>query len=79
MLHSRKDYNHIQDKTGKIDINEPVFILRAKDKLAPEVVMKWADYLEAEGGDEETIEIAREHASIMLQWQEENGCKLPNI
>lgn len=79
MLHARNDYNHIQDPKGKIAHDEPVFLLRAKDKLAPEILNKWADYLEAEGGQPEMIETVRLHADKMIDWQEDNGCKLPDM
>lgn len=33
MIHARKDYNRIQDPEGKIEKDEPVFLIRAKDRL----------------------------------------------
>ena len=30
----------------KADLDEPIFVLRAKDKLAPNVVRDWADAAE---------------------------------
>jgi len=45
MKHAREDYNRIQDPDEKIPDNEPVFLLRGQDVLAPnllrEVVVKW--------------------------------------
>lgn len=48
MLHARKDYMHIQDETGKVGENEPVFLLRAKDQLAPDTVSQLPDTPPAE-------------------------------
>lgn len=78
MLHSRKDYMHIQDNTGKVADNEPVFLLRAKDTLAPDIVRKWADLLESLDGDKIAIKAAREHAALMENWQKIYGSKKPD-
>lgn len=78
MIHARKDYQHIQDNTGKIREDEPVFLLRAKDSIAPDVVRWWSHLLEHLGGDPETIAAARHHANLMAQWQRDNNWKLPD-
>lgn len=78
MIHARKDYMHIQDQTGKVAEDEPVFLLRAKDALAPEVVDFWAWRLEENGGDQVAIDAAREHANKMKEWQKQNESKLPD-
>jgi hypothetical protein len=78
MLHARPDYNRIQDPANKIGEDEPVFLLRAKDKLAPDAVMYWADLLEDNDGDPELIKAARDHARLMVKWQSENTYKLPD-
>ena len=49
MIHAREDYNRIQDPAGKIGEDEPVFLLRAKDSLAPAMVENWASALQASG------------------------------
>ncbi len=47
MLHARKDYNAtIQDSSGRIPVDEPVFLLRAQDTAAPVTVRFWADLAE---------------------------------
>lgn len=79
MLHARPDYDHIQDPTGKIGEDEPVFLLRAKDQLAPEALYRWATRLEEAGGQPLMVKIAREHAEHMEAWQKVNGCKLPDM
>ena len=79
MIHARKDYNHIQDPSGKIAKDEPVFILRAKDVLAPGCLMLWAQELIARGGDKVMANMVINHAVKMVDWQELNGSKLPDL
>lgn len=79
MIHGRDDYNRIQDPAvenpalatgGKpIDINEPVFLLRASDKLASAAVRYWAARNRAlPDGDQDAIESADAHADLMDRW-----------
>ena len=79
MIHARKDYNHIQDPSGKIAKDEPVFILRAKDELAPMCLALWAAELIARGGDKKMANMVAAHAVKMINWQEKNGCRLPDL
>lgn len=79
MKHAREDYNRIQDPAGKIGEDEPVFLLRAKDSLAPAMVENWASALQASGGDYKMVAMALDHARKMRLWQKENGCKLPDL
>lgn len=78
MLHARPDYMRIQDPLNKIGEDEPVFLLRAKDSLAPGTVTHWASALMAAGGDAKLVNMALSHADKMLAWQAANGCKLPD-
>ena len=45
MKHARDDYAHIQDPSGKIPEDEPVFLLRAQDMSAPKTLNVWANAL----------------------------------
>jgi len=78
MKHSREDYNRIQDPSGKIPEDEPVFLLRAQDEFAPAVVEMWA-HLVLASGDVDLAEKAFEHAAAMQIWQIEVGCKRPDL
>jgi hypothetical protein len=80
MIHAREDYNGVQDTTGHTSIkdDEPVFLLRAKDKLAPTVIRYWADMLKALGGDIATAEHIIKWADKMVAWQIDNNCHLPD-
>ena len=81
MLHPRKDYQCIQPSGSdppNIGEDEPVFLLRAKDRLAPETMEFWASTLEASDGDQATVDHVRAWAEFMRKWQRDNGSKLPD-
>ena len=80
MIHPRSDYNCIQDTTGDTSIkeDEPVFILRAQDALAPACMEYWADLLLEHGGDEHTADNIYKWADKMREWAEANGNKIPD-
>lgn len=78
MIHARTDYEHIQDDTGKIANDEPVFLLRAIDATAPATLRFWADQLEQNNGDAIAIAATRAHADLMEVWQNQYGCKAPD-
>jgi hypothetical protein len=79
MIHARSDYDHIQDPTGKIAEDEPVFLLRAKDETAPMAVRQWAlmqyDHI---NGDRYAADAAMRQATRMEEWQKANGSQLPD-
>jgi hypothetical protein len=79
MKHAREDYNRFQDPEGKIPADEPVFLLRAQDKVAPDVVEAWASLAEIWDADKDIVQRAREHAQAMRRWQDEHGCKIPDL
>lgn len=79
MKHARKDYERIQDPTGLIPVDEPVFLIRAKDEVGPLTVDKWADYAEQAGASHGIVTHAREHAQLMRKWQREHGCQIPDM
>jgi hypothetical protein len=77
MLHPREDYQRIQDPAGLIPENEPVFLLRAQDKVAARVVRAWALYNQQEGGDPMLSQKALDHAAIMDAWPTKKLADLP--
>lgn len=64
-----------KDKPSKFDCyreaapDEPMFLLLARDKHAPEIVRIWAALREAEGEDEAKVEEARDCAEAMAKWR----------
>lgn len=74
MIHSRDDYQRIQDPSNKIPEDEPVFLMRAQDRFAALAILYYADVVAAEA--ERThdhrlrrhAEQARAHAHRMEAW-----------
>ncbi len=79
MRHARPDYNRMQDPEGKIGEDEPVFILRAQDELAPATIDHWSNLLEAHDGDPRAVKLARDWAQEMRHWQISHKTKLPDL
>jgi len=76
----REDYNeNIKDLSGRIPDNEPVFLLRAQDPFAPELLMRWAMKLRLAGGSPDSANSANNLAQKMLDWQREHGTKTPDM
>lgn len=75
MKHARDDYNRIQDPAGLIPDDEPVFLLRAQDKSAPETLRYWSDENARNGGDLALCQLAEDWADRMEEWQRQHGSK----
>lgn len=69
MKHARTDYARIQDPENKIPADEPVFLLRAQDRTAAQVVRYWATLnATLPDRDPHAIQLAMEHADRMSKW-----------
>lgn len=82
MKHARPDYNRIQDPEGLIPEDEPVFLLRAQDKLAPEVVRNWAWMLRSRSNDQAAqamATMAMKQSEKMEAWQRAHAVKMPDL
>lgn len=71
----------IPDGAGVVEIgaDEPLFLLRAQDILAADMVRAWAKRLEQLGGDHNAIEHARRRADVMDGWRREFGGQIPDL
>lgn len=58
--------------------DEPIFVLRARDELAPQLVLEWASVAYAAGTPRVKVMDARKVAAAMLEWSRINGCKVPD-
>ena len=76
MIHARRDYNRIQDPDNKIPEDEPVFLLRAQDQVAAEVVRIWIVLHLARGGDETIAVLAQRQAELMENWPKHKSADL---
>lgn len=80
MRHARPDYQgRIIDVQNRIPRDEPVFLLRATDEFAPELVTLWAERLVARGGDPRMARMAFDQANAMRAWQRAHGSKVPDL
>lgn len=80
MNFSRNDYNErIVDTAGLIPDDEPVFLLRGKDPLAPRIVLIYAMELRLMGGDPYMASNLEKHAQDMIRYQKEHGTKIPDM
>ncbi len=62
----------------KLADDEPCFIIRAQDQLAPKTVLNWAASLYNLGGNADKVRAAHELASHMETWQRANFAKVPD-
>lgn len=79
MKHARKDYDRIQDPNGLIPKDEPVFLLRGQDKLAPALLLEWSKQLRLQGGSPVMAELVEKHAQDMIAWQATVKGKQPDL
>jgi hypothetical protein len=78
MKFTRDDYNkRIVDLESRIPNDEPVFLLRAQDKHAPDTLRFYARLLK-ENGNNEMAEELLAHARSMLVWQKSVKVKNPD-
>lgn len=78
MNHMGKKYNGVIDTTGRIPEDEPVFLLRGKDKLTPQVIGFWAQLLLMNGGERHLVDAAMAWKDQIMAYQEQNGNQLPD-
>jgi hypothetical protein len=62
----------------KADDDEPLFVLRPTDILAPEIIREWAFRAKKLGSPHEKVEEARRLADQVEDWQIENSRKVPD-
>ncbi len=67
MKHAREDYKRIQDPAGLIPEDEPVFLLRAQDKLAWHIVRMYG-YCAELVGRPDIAKLCKAHAKLMRDW-----------
>lgn len=80
MIHARDDYNGIQDPECCTSIaeDEPVFLLRGRDALAPDTIRYWANLLLKNGGNTEDVKSVLLFVEDMEKWQSVNETKTPD-
>ena len=66
-------FKHNDSCLAKGADDEPIFVLRAQDLLAPAIVEFWCVAARAQGCSERRIEEARSTAEQMRAWAREHG------
>lgn len=81
MRHARRDYDSIQDLSNRIPVDEPVFVLRAKDKLAPIMLRIYADLCRSVSAKPNIVQAAEDWARQMDTYaiQVYGGGKVPDV
>ena len=76
----RKDYDGdiVALTEERIPKDEPVFLLRAQDKTADQVVQFWVFLNMQEGVDERMLSLARAQAKKMREWPDRKIADLPS-
>jgi len=69
MKHQNEKYNErIQDAANLIPEDEPVFLIRAQDKVSGDTLRAWAQLNDDAGGSPEISTAVCEHAEKMDAW-----------
>jgi hypothetical protein len=63
---------------AKVGPDEPIFVLRAQDQLAPGIVREWATRAIDAGVKPEKVLEAYKMADAMTLWQGDHGAKVPD-
>jgi hypothetical protein len=80
MIHSRDDYQYIQDPTGRIPDSEPVFLLRGQDPAAPFAIRSYAQKIELLGADKAMVRHCVAQADAMEGYQDElDNVHIPDL
>ncbi len=78
MKHAREDYERIQDPSGLIPEDEPVFLLRGQDVLAPQILRQYATLIAGQYGDLEMATSIKDQANEMVKWQKTVRASIPD-
>lgn len=71
-------YKQTDECLKKVRWDEPIFVLRAQDKLAPILVEHWAELAQLLGAPREKTDEAIRLVARMRDWADKNGAKVPD-
>lgn len=63
---------------GRADDDEPVFVLRAKDALAADILWEWIHQARVNSVNSDKIDAAQDDLEAFRQWRKQHGTKLPD-
>jgi len=75
MGHDRK-YGQVTTENGDIPGDEPVIVLRGRDRLVPELVKAYRDMCAAAGSPQRHLELIDASAAEIGSWQASNQDKV---
>lgn len=58
--------------------DEPVFILRAQDVIAPETIIRYASLCSERGSPQAHVDAVMEVYDRFVRWQQEHSTKVPD-
>lgn len=70
MIHAQRKYDRIQDPSGTIPADEPVFLLRGTDPATPAAIETWAVVAQHIGVPTSRIVDALRHSNRIRTYQE---------
>lgn len=65
-------YGEITSSKKEFHPDEPIFLLRAQDPIAPVAIEAYAQICQNMGCTDEHVQASMEHATRIRQWQAEN-------
>jgi len=78
---ARMAQNRIIDKDEcltKLELSEPIFTLRGRDRLAPMIIRLWADLTATQAGSIDKAKDGYRKAEFFDRWAQENKSKFPD-
>lgn len=70
-------YGKVTTEHGDIGEDEPVIIFRAKDKLAPQLIMIYKVLCREAGSPDHHLDLVSKACHRFIAWQEINGKRTP--
>jgi hypothetical protein len=71
-------YGQVTLEHGNIGEDEPVIVLRAKDKVLPTLLYVYEQLCAAQGSPERHLKLIEESRHRIEDWERENGVKVPD-
>jgi hypothetical protein len=79
MLHARKDYQRIQDPKNLIPSDEPVFLMRAQDKLFITMLVIYRMLAKMQGCSPKMLQTISKHIEITKLYNIDHPTKIPDL
>lgn len=74
----RSDYDQ-RTPFADIPADEPLFVIRGRDRAAPDTLRAYARFIATQGADRATVLSVERHAVAMEDFQKKHGSKVADI